>query len=75
MVACTRANICAETSSGLLTTFETVPIDTPAASATSRMPAALAMEPPRVGRFLRFWRIVLETPIRPAIDPTGPVAD
>ncbi len=37
MAFCTRARDSGETSSGLLRTFETVPTDTPASCATSRI--------------------------------------
>src|SRR5690242_12121035 len=41
MAASTRAADFGETLPGLLSTFETVPTDTPARSATSRMPTVL----------------------------------
>jgi hypothetical protein len=41
MAASTRARVCGRTSSGWLSTFETVPTATPARLATSFMPAAI----------------------------------
>jgi hypothetical protein len=41
MAASTRARVCGRTSSGWLSTFETVPTATPARLATSFMPTAI----------------------------------